>query len=211
MRKLKKRAVLISSGVAALFIAPLIAFAVLYSSETRKNDFAPNSVDIEVREGTTHSDELKNTLILDNDTKSVDKPVEIKDTRKSADELLRVCFIPVWYDSAGNACYEFDIGTPTLRESAQTLTFGSDTDVITLHLADGWSDNGWSYSDTDGYFCFNGKVNSDRLTPRLLSSVTLGDDAYALTDPSGRNMTLRIDVLADAIQAGGGASTARQW
>ena len=209
MRKLKKRAVLISSGVAALFIAPLIAFAVLYSSDTRKNEFVPGSVDIEVKEGLTHDDELTKELTLDSDTRSVDKPVEIKDTRKHPGEKLRVMFVPVWYDSAGNVCDVSDLGTvtPDNAENMSALTYGSGSGAITLHLAENWSDNGWSYSAPDRAFYYSGTLDNSKLTKQLLDSVELDENAYELAD----GYVLKLDVLADAIQSSGDAAGSRGW
>ena len=212
MRKLKKRAVLISSGVAALFIAPLIVFAVLYSSDTRKNEFAPGSVDIEVKEGSIHSEELTKTLIIDSDTKSVDKPVEIKDTRTSADELLRASFIPVWYDSEGNVCDVFDFSSQPMQ-SGNSFTYTDGVKTITLKMISGWEQTGWSYSDPnadpsgDGCFYYTGALDNSKLTAQLLDSVELNSAAYALTE----DYVFRLDVLADAIQSSGDAAATRQW
>jgi hypothetical protein len=103
----KKKISGISGIIAALFIAPLIVFAAVYFSNERKNSFAPGSVDIAVNEGNAGSDEgeelEKNyTWVKSGEIYTADKDVKIKDTRNNPGEVLRVCFVPMWYDKDDN-------------------------------------------------------------------------------------------------------------
>ncbi|MBR1445322.1 MAG: hypothetical protein IJ583_17520, partial [Firmicutes bacterium] len=99
----KKKISGISGIIAALFIAPLIVFAAIYYSSERKNSFAPGNVDIAVNEGNDSSDEGEElekdyTWVKSGNNYIADKDVKIKDTRKNSGEVLRVTFIPMWYD-----------------------------------------------------------------------------------------------------------------
>ena len=211
----KKRIAGISAIITVLFITPLLVFAIVYQSAPRKNSFAPGSVDIEVSEAADHGETLSKELVLDNDKKSVDKPVKIYDSRKNAGEKLRVCFVPMWVDSSGNVCNEFNFTVPT--QSGNTLVYKDGEKEIKLTLSDDWHTNGWDYSDPkadppgDGCFYYSGSLLSGDLTPQLLEKVELSTEAYSLTNPALKNLSLRIDVLADAIQSSGNAAETRQW
>ncbi len=83
-----------------------------------------------------------------------------------------------------------------------------------LHLAEDWETSGWQYSDLtgtpagDGCFYFTGSLEQNQLTPMLLQRVKLSRTAYqTLTE----DYTLRVDVLADAVQSTGSAAAAREW
>ena len=105
MKKNRKHAIIISSIIAVLFIAPLIVFAAIYQSKERENQFHLAEADIQVKEGDKIGDELIKsdyTWTADGDNYVVDKPVQIYDVRKMNDEYLRVRFIPMWYDSDEN-------------------------------------------------------------------------------------------------------------
>lgn len=216
MKKLnKKRVAGVVGIIAALFMAPLIVFAAVYFSSERKNSFAPGSVDIAVNEGNSTDDEGKEVVkeyTWDGINYTVDKDVKIKDNRKYPGERLRVCFIPMWYDSEGNVCDAFDFGTQPVQ-SGNSFTYTDGSKTITLKMISGWEQNGWSYSDPnadpsgDGCFYYTGTLDNSKLTAQLLDSVELNSDAYALTE----DYVFRLDVLADAIQSSGDAATTRQW
>lgn len=96
--------------------------------------------------------------------------------------------------------------------SARTaLTYSDGDQEITLCLGENWEANGWQYSDPkdggDGCFYYYGQLLTGHLTPKLLEQVTLSEAAFALT----KDYTLRIDVIADAVQTGGSAPDARDW
>lgn len=202
-----KRIMIIVGIVAAAFVTPLVVAAVTYLSNERVNTFSPAIVNIEVREtglADEQGERLDNTIEID-DSKIVNKAVQIYDSRSNDDEELRVCFVPMWYDADDNICGSvFSIGTPTISGTA--LTYSDGDKSITLNLDEDWESSGWEYR-TDGYFYYSGSLSSDKLTPQLLFSVVLSDDAYALTT----DYKLRIDVLADAIQTSGNVTGTREW
>ena len=222
----KKQIASISSIIIVLFIAPLIVFAAIYFSSNRKNSFAPGSVDIAVNEGSGSSDEGEEltkdyTWGPSGENYITYKNVKIKDTRKNAGEVLRVMFIPMWYNmdenkDATNVCSGvFNLGNIT--QSGDTLIYcdhnaldgdnhGNDK-IITLELKNGWNTNGWRYESADGCFYYSGQLDSSKLTSQLLDSVKLNSNAFALTE----NYIFRLDVLADAIQSSGNASDERNW
>lgn len=215
MKHNKKKTMIIGGIVAAAFVTPLVVMAVMYFSNERVNTFSPATVDIEVREdglADEQGEQLDNTIEMD-DSKVVNKPVQIYDSRSNDDEELRVCFVPMWYDADDNICGSvFSIGTPTMSGTALTYTDGDKS--ITLNLDADWESNGWRYSDPndttnpgDGYFYYSGSLKYGKLTPQLLDRVELSDDAYVLTT----DYKLRIDVLADAIQTSGNAAGTRDW
>ena len=222
----KKKISGISGIIAALFIAPLIVFAAVYFSNERTNSFAPGSVDIAVNEGNNSSDEGEElekdyTWVKSGNNYIADKDVKIKDTRKNSGEVLRVTFIPMWYDmdeqkeSTDVLSDVFNFNS--ISQEGDTLTYcdhnsedGNDRSndkSITLNLKSGWKTSGWSYQADDGCFYYNGPLDSGNLTAQLLDSVELNAKAYELTE----NYVFSLDVLADAIQNSGNAATTRQW
>lgn len=226
-KKNKKRISGINSVIiAALFIAPLVVFAAIYFSNERKNSFVPGSVDIAVNEGNGSSDEGEElekdyTWVQSGENYIADKDVKIKDNRKNNGEVLRVMYIPMWYDmdenkDATNICsgvFNFN----TITQSGDTLIYcdhnSADDDnhdndkIITLKLKSGWNTNGWSYQSADGCFYYNGTLDGSKMTAQLLDSVELNAKAYELTE----KYVFRLDVLADAIQSSGNASDDRNW
>lgn len=207
----KKYTIIVSSIILTLFIAPLVVFAAVYTSNERKNSFSPGNVDIEVNEGDNRQNEtLQNELTWDVSSKSVNKPVKIYDSRTNDGEALRVCLVPMWYDkdTEGNpssVCSIFNFNVPV--QNGNTLVYTDGDMTITLNLNADWKTNGWSYNVEDGCFYYSGTLESGKLTPQLLDNVVLSDSAYALTE----TYTLRIDVLADAIQTSGNAKESRNW
>ena len=220
----KKKISGISGIIAALFIAPLVVFAAVYFSNERTNSFEPGSVDIVVNEGTDEGEELKKEYPWEKsgDNYIANKDVWIKDTRTNAGEVLRVSFIPMWYEmneqkeSTDVLSDVFNFNKIT--QSGDTLTYcdhneldgdNHDNDkIITLKLKNDWDKSGWCYIAVDGCFYYSGSLDSDNhLTEQLLDSVELNEKAYELTE----NYVFRLDVLADAIQSSGNAYAARDW
>lgn len=223
----KKQIAGIGGIIAALFIAPLIVFAAVYFSNKRTNSFEPASVDIEVNEGNDSSDEGEELekddyiWVKSGNNYIADKDAKIKDTRKNPGEVLRVTFIPMWYDmneqkeptDVLSDVFNFN----SISQEGDTLTYcdhnsedgndHSNDKSITLNLKSGWKTSGWRYQDDDGCFYYNGSLYSGNLTAQLLDSVELNEKAYELTE----NYVFRLDVLADAIQNSGNAATTRQW
>ena len=202
MRKLNKKHLAGFSGIiAVLFMAPLIVLAVVYHSNQRRNDFVPGSVDIKVNEGNDSSDEGEELTKdykweLSGENYIADKNVRINDSRRFSGEMIRLCFIPMWYDSSGNVCAVFNFGTPTRSENKLTYTDSTDK-TLTLNLVADWEENGWSYNSSDGCFYYSGTSDSSGLTAQLLDSVELSKAAY---DVLAADYVFRLDVLADAIQ-----------
>lgn len=216
MKKDKKRTIIISSIIAAMFIAPLIVFANAYYSSERTNSFMPGNVDILLHEegseilNTGEDPELEKEFHWDDETYSTEKRVKIKDTRKNPGEVLRVCLVPMWVDSADQDIIcggVFNFTNPVWNASNNALTYTDDEMTITLNLDSNWQTNGWSYQPADHCFYYTGPLDETKLTAQLLQSVQLNENAYALTE----DYLFRLDVLADAIQSTGNAGADRGW
>lgn len=218
MKPNKKRKAIIGSLLALAAAVPVIVFAVVYYSNSRKNTFKPAEADILVQENdgeeTVSGDELKDqtyTMVqeVQNGTYYTNKTVQIIDRRSNPGEALRVSFVPMWEDEDGNICGGVD-GVTDIRSTAlvdnSKLVFrdGSGNTVITLYLKAGWNDS-WSYDEGSGCFLFSGSLSSDKSTPELITKVEISDAVHT----SAKDLTLQLDVLADAIQTGGGAAEAR--
>ena len=208
-----KRNIIVYSIIAALFIVPLVVFAVVYTSNVRTNNFAPGSVDIIVHEGAGSDNEGETLQKGDYTWKASgssgayysEKSVQIKDIRTNPEEVLRVQFIPMWFEKksgSGTDVYNAVFNFGNFNLNGDTLVYTDNDKTITLRLASGWNTSGWSYSDPnatppgDGFFYYTGSLDSNKLTPQLLESVGLNDKAYELT----KNYDFRLDVLADAVQ-----------
>lgn len=185
-----------------MFIIPLVVFAVVYTSNERTNNFAPGSVDVAVHEGSGNAEgkEVKKEYhwTKDGTIYSANKDVQIKDTRKYPGEVLRVCFVPMWFDKdehgdPANVCDVFNFGTPD-HTNPNKLVYTDGDKTITLNLVDRWNTSGWDYRE-DGCFYYTGELGQSDMTTTLLKSVQLNENAYALTT----DYIFRLDVLADAI------------
>ncbi|MBQ1519000.1 MAG: hypothetical protein IIZ53_04025 [Ruminococcus sp.] len=208
----KKNSAIAGGIIAVLFIAPLIVFAALYYSHSRRNIFTPGSVDIQVNEGG------KTSQMLENDdyewsgqgspveSYKTNKPIYIKDTRKNPGEMLRVALVPVWLDSEDNICSVFDFSSYALN--GDSLVYTDEDKTLTLELAPDWEADGWSYKPSDGFFYYTGALDSNKFTSKLLQSVQLNPKAY---DELTENYVFRLDVLADAIQTSDNAADERDW
>ncbi|MCR5730661.1 MAG: hypothetical protein K6G20_09955 [Ruminococcus sp.] len=217
MKKNRKKAIIISSIMVVLFIAPLIVLAVMYQSKERKNSFKPAQANIQVKEGDECSDELIKdtgyTLTADGDIYKVDKPVQIYDARENNDECLRVKFVPMWYDSDENICGGADVFSDYSKTELENneLRFKNsfDTTLLTLKLYTDstnpdWSES-WEYDPSDECFYYKGKIESGDISETLLSEVQIPKSVYESTT----EYTLHIEVLVDAIQTSGNAKNNR--
>ncbi len=206
--KLHRKKLALICGITVLFAVPLIVYAAVYHSRVRTNQFVPGHVDIQVKENSEIGEELEKTLMLDPETHSTEKMVQICDTRSGEREALRVYLVPAWYDENGNVCGTvFDFSSPVMDAEQNVLSYTDGDCIISLKLDDDWQANGWEYQADNGFFCYTGALQTGSLTPTLLERVELNDPAYALTE----SYTLRLDVLADAIQTSGNARTDRNW
>jgi hypothetical protein len=210
-----RHSMIFSSTLAALFVTPLLVFAVLYSSGVRRNSFRPAEANIQVKEDNKPSDvkTKEYTLILDADNNyRTDKTVQIYDERSRSDMFIRVRFVPMWYDADGFLCASLngltDFRTAKLNDDRNALLFcnGYDETVLTLELDPFW-ENSWIYQEDDQCFYYGGLLNTGETTPALLRSVVLSQQGYDETE----EYTLHLDVLADAVQQYGNAKTDRQW
>jgi hypothetical protein len=215
MKKKKKYVVIISSIISVMLIAPLIAYAILYKSDERKNEFRAAKADIQVKEGDKSDDDLINedyTWTADGDIYKVDKPVQIYDVRDNNDEYLRVRFVPMWYDSAGNICggaEDFsDYSKTELENNELKFKNSSGTTLLTLKLSTEpvWSES-WEYNSSDECFYYKGEIKSGDVSEKLLSEVQIPKSVYESTT----EYTLHVEVLADAVQTEGNAKDRRNW
>lgn len=229
MKTKKKQMIILSSIIAAMFIAPLAAFAVMYRSVDRKNEFKPAEANVQVREDQKDIDTLSDneeasyiwTQDKDSsnhllDSYSIDKAVQIYDVRGKNDEYLRVRFVPMWYDTDGNVVGgsdEFsDFSKADLVGNELQFKRSDDSAVmLTLKLfadpdnpENNWSNN-WRYDSSDQCFCYNGKIRSGDISQTLLSGVQIPKTVY----DAATEYKLHIEVLADAIQTGGDAKDDR--
>jgi hypothetical protein len=82
---------------------------------------------------------------------------------------------------------------------------------VTFTLVENW-DYYWIYNPNDGYFYYKYVVPVGEKTTQLLKSVSIDDSKFyrhKTTDSDGKlvtnPITLRVDILSDAVQALGGA------
>ena len=226
MKGKKKNIVIISSIISVMLIAPLIAFAILYKSDERKNDFRAAKANVQVRENNKSVDTLSDreeasyTWAQDTDdndqplnTYSISKPVQIYDVRDNNDEYLRVRFVPMWYDSDGNVCGGADDFSDYSKteQAANELNYKNSLDITLLTLKlytdptnPDWSES-WEYDSSDECFYYKGKIKSGDISGTLLSGVQIPESVYDST----AEYTLHIEVLADAVQTSGNAKNNR--
>ena len=210
MKKQNKQYLVFAGILAALLLPPVIAFAIVYNSTQRRNSFSPAEAEIEIVESNESGTELTKEYTIENNngTYSVEKPAAVYDVRGKNDEYLRVQFIPMWYDSDGFVCGSVTEYKAIVQEGNKLVCKDeNNTPLITLHLADNWS-NSWTYNLADGCFYYNGLISADKTTPELLKKVEISSAVY---DDVKDDYTLRIDVLADAVQRSADAKGNREW
>lgn len=105
------------------------------------------------------------------------KNVQVKNTGDT-DAYIRAALVFTWVDSQGN------IAPVAVKESDYVLVLGT----------------GWSAKQTDGFYYYKTSVAPGEKTGNLVNSITRVEN-FA---PEG--YTLCVDVIADAVQAKGGAS-----
>ena len=215
MNKKKKRSIIFCSVLVSAFAIPLIVFAITYNSMNRTNYFQPAEANIQIKEDNFPEDTKQKTnyTLTLNMAKnySTEKEVAILDQRRKNDEYLRVCFVPMWYDSDGNVCAALngitDFRTQKLNSTETALLFcnGYGETVMTLYLDSYWKTS-WNYED-DGCFYYSGAVKSGETTPPLLTKVEISPSVYE----EAKDYILHLDVLADAVQTYGNAKENREW
>jgi hypothetical protein len=90
----------------------------------------------------------------------------------------------------------FDLTKIDIKDNSFTLG------DVTFTLASNWNSY-WVFNQNDGYFYYKYVVEAGQKTEPLLASVSIDDSK--LYRYNGTPITLRVDILADSIQALGGA------
>lgn len=216
MKRQKRSGIIIGVLVTVLFMAPLIVLAAIYLSGSRENVFRPASADIRIKEGSSTGEHFQNSYSWSEDSGaasySAEKTAAVSDVRKMNDEYLRVRFVPQWFDAqgflTGAQAGVSDYSKVRLNDERTALLFQDSGDpaqtLLTLELAENWEQD-WSY-EADCFY-YNGLIRADSTTPDLLRRVVIPKTVY---DSSGE-LIFRLDVLADAVQQYGGASSRREW
>ena len=219
MNEKNKRNIIFGSIFAVLLLPPLIAFAVVYNSVQRTNSFTPAQADIKIVEGNSSGDQLEKddyTVSLIDGSYCVEKPVEVYDERNKNDEYLRVRFVPTWHDNDGFVCAALpdgisDYSSITVEDNKVLYKNSNGQIILTLCIADDWNSSWKLHTVNSGqleYFYYDGLIRSDHTTPELITKVEIPSAVYALVKD---DYTLKLDVLADAVQQSGSALYVRKW
>lgn len=213
----RKKYMFITALAALLLIPPLVVFAAVNSS-VRKNSFSEGSDEAVIIEGNQSGVSIENDSYSFTQSDSdyiAAKTVEIKAPKTSSDEYLRVRFVPMWYDESGNVTGGIEISDMKItqlsadRKSLQLCTKNAQNEpepVITLKLNENW-ESYWTFNSGERCFYSKSLVRSGETTPALLEQVMISSDTYSKTEVC----TLRIDVLADAVQKTDNAYSDRSW
>lgn len=152
------------------------------------NAFSVGQIEIEVLEPGVDPDSVP----WGADTKPVQ--LTIPDGAENTSGVVRAMLVPRLVNRTTGEATGKDLGSIS-APSGNQLVMGD----ITLHFAGDWSGN-WIYKE--GFFYYNKVLAPGETTPELLAGVTL-------TDPGKReeyqDITVKLDVLADVLQAQGGA------
>lgn len=215
--KNKKRSAAAAGALAAAFAVPLIALAVVYHSSTKRNEFAPAKLGIEVEEKATAAETATHeyTFVLsESGNYSTDKLVKVRAAGDSTacNSELRVKLVPMWYkeDSSDTVCGSIgnlsDFRYQRLNEDGTALLFlnGYNEVIVTCYLDDHWEEK-WEYNSAKEYFVYTDDLTEGEITSALLSSVELSKAVYDETE----GYELHIDVLADTIQSDANAADER--
>ena len=226
----KKQMAFIAAVAASLFIMPLLVFAAVYSSDQRKNQFAPANDNVQIAENNNPAADTQTAAYiwtaLTNEDNTVsayaaDKSVvfrngksDITDTRQNNDEYLRARFVPVWYDGTGNVCgsiqgvTEYSSVSLNHEDPAQATALVykslSGSTMLTLHLHPDWAQS-WRYDPDGQCFYYKELLRTDRTTDPLLVKAEIPKTVSEKAD----GYTLHLDVLADAVQKSGSAASDR--
>ncbi len=180
--KWRKRNVLTGLAVAlVLLISATGTIAYLTTrTETVNNLFAFPSTDVDILEDVDGWDL---------------KQVQVKNTSEEVPGVARVMLIPRVVDEEGNYVTTSlgSLGEPT----GNLIVMGD----LTFVLADDWADN-WFYQD--GFFYCRTVLAPGETSPVLLEKVSLTEDTEEMREKYA-GLTIDVDVLADILQAEGGA------
>lgn len=216
-------------AVSVVLVSALIVLAIYnYKSiKSAENNFIPAEITNAVQEnvnGTWDDNQnptpdLKDLTWTEDGNGSYTTVKEVKilnadvEGENNTDAYIRVCIIPRWMrvvqETGTSEKTEIDI-----TNVADHNDFGSLTDIkvdeenntycmgdVTFKLADNWNEN-WIFNENDGYFYYKNIVSPGKTTELLLESVSIEKEIYESID---EDVYLRIDIISDSIQTGGGA------
>lgn len=128
------------------------------------------------------------------------KQVQVKNTSDKVPGVVRVLLLPRVKNADGSYA---DASLGSLgKPQGNSIVMGD----FTFELAAGWSDN-WFYQD--GFFYCKKVLAPGETSPILLNKVRLTSDTPELREKY-KGLTVNVDVLADVLQAEGGAPEA-EW
>ena len=104
--------------------------------------------------------------------------------------------------------YNFTVDTTNNKaywtNSYYETSSNSDDIILTLTLADNWSDY-WFYNETDGYFYYKNALAPGESTAVLVTKVTIDNKFLENISNAGDTIQFELDVISDSVQALGGA------
>ena len=227
-----KRAIVISVVAVAVALA-VVGTTMAYLTSTpqaKVNQFAVGTLTPEIMENSGPTPNSSNTLTsasvsssTENDktiyTYTIEKEIKVtnSNTGHPIPAYVRVQLVPSLTNESGNNVggnfQMTDVADKKMTfhpflSSGTSQLFPSKDLTITLNFADNWNDenSGW-FQKTENGFCYfyfrkvlQPPTSPDATTSPLLKSVTVsGADAQEYVDH------FHLDVLTDAVQAGGGA------
>jgi hypothetical protein len=159
-------------------------------TESKTNAFFPGVLTAPIVENGNLAPD--NTNILTPDNLEVTKQVQIQNIANphEVDAYIRVMLVPVFRSGEGTLAGDMSLD-PNGNDIIVTAPSGQ---TATLKLISGWQEN-WVYSD--GYYYYKNIVHPGANTAILLNSINVSENA--LWD------SFYVEVLADSIQAEGGA------
>lgn len=234
-KKRKKSVIVIETIIIALAVTAIgfIVYAALkqHDDDMAVNKFVPADVKIAVQENdgdnSEETPEFENeiTWTPEGDTYKAVKQVCVKNLsgdKNNADAYIRVCLISRWKiqvrvesnisenneATADYSGYTLNAFPETISNNSLVMGVTGDDNInrtVTFTLASDWNDN-WIYKD--GYFYCKSVIEPDEETPLLLESVSVDKDFFTeFTSKYGCDF--QVDVIADSIQANGGAVDVR--
>lgn len=201
----RKKILLLTSSLVMVGLLVALGVSIAFMSVTtaaKSNPFTKGTPGIDITEN-SHP-----TASSTNEVPYSQKEVRATNTGSIA-EYVRVMLVPSYKFENGTASsvrgLSFTTMPTLIASNAKFFTMGD----LQLNLADHWGDK-WFYvydaNDKIGYFYYNEKLNPGATTSQpLLKSVGIASGSSAVTSALLTN--LQVDVIADSIQADGGAVT----
>lgn len=187
--KNRRRFILIAAMISLISLALVggtLAYLMAYT-DPAVNEFTPGDIDVEIEENFPPPTDSQTTA---------QKQVRIKNTGK-IDAFIRATIVPTFRQDGKSLAGAVDYSG--VNSGVINVTAPDGETVITLNLASGWNGK-WFYAN--GVFYYRDAVPPTGYTSYLLDSVTRsgGDDWQGL----------EVEVLCDAVQAGGTVADAIQ-